>query len=209
MTDSGYPRTVYEWRRGTPLSEATKVYEGEKTDVAVVRRLVVQWLADAVLGGVGGHSGRACRGRAVRATESSDPRPESASRWAGALRGVVRGFRALSLAPRRGVWWSRRRARRRNALAPAQRFWVAMEAGRPRASGRLPARCLASVRSMPLAAHVDTTCTPSRKTRPTLSNRPRPSPSACNASNQRDGSGGTTAPARSRPRPRNAPTKPP
>lgn len=70
-------------------------------------------MADAVLGGVGGHSGRACRGWAVRATESSDPRPESASRWAGALRGVVRGFRALSLAPRRGVWWSRRRARRR------------------------------------------------------------------------------------------------
>ena len=124
------------------------------------------------------------------------------------FRCVVRGFRALSLAPRRGVWWSRRRARRRNALAPAQRFWVAMEAGRPRASGRLPARCLASVRSMPLAAHVDTTCTPSRKTRPTLSNRPRPSPSACNTSNQHDGSGGTPAPTRSRLRPRNAPTKP-
>mmetsp|Transcript_35814 Transcript_35814/g.119766 ORF Transcript_35814/g.119766 Transcript_35814/m.119766 type:complete len:242 (-) Transcript_35814:134-859(-) len=35
MTDSGYPRTVHEWRRGTPLSEATKVYEGEKSDVAV------------------------------------------------------------------------------------------------------------------------------------------------------------------------------
>jgi len=35
MTDSGYPRTVYEWKRGTPLSAATKVYEGEQTDVAV------------------------------------------------------------------------------------------------------------------------------------------------------------------------------
>ena len=35
MTDSGYPRTVHEWRRGTPLSEATTVYEGEKSDVAV------------------------------------------------------------------------------------------------------------------------------------------------------------------------------
>ena len=35
MTDSGYPRTCYEWRRGTPLSSATKVYEGEQTDVAV------------------------------------------------------------------------------------------------------------------------------------------------------------------------------
>ena len=35
MTDSGYPRTVYEWKRGTPLSEAVKVYEGEQTDVSV------------------------------------------------------------------------------------------------------------------------------------------------------------------------------
>ena len=35
MTDSGYPRTLYEWHRGTALGEATKVYEGEQTDVAV------------------------------------------------------------------------------------------------------------------------------------------------------------------------------
>ena len=35
MTDSGYPRTVYEWRRGTPLWEATKVYEGDQADVCV------------------------------------------------------------------------------------------------------------------------------------------------------------------------------
>lgn len=35
LTDSGYPRSVYEWKRGTPLSDAQKVYEGEKTDVAV------------------------------------------------------------------------------------------------------------------------------------------------------------------------------
>ena len=35
MTDSGYPRTVYEWKRGTPLSEAVKVYEGEQQDVSV------------------------------------------------------------------------------------------------------------------------------------------------------------------------------
>ena len=35
MTDSGYPRTIYEWKRGTPLSSATKVYEGEQTDVSV------------------------------------------------------------------------------------------------------------------------------------------------------------------------------
>jgi len=35
MTDSGYPRSVWEWRRGTPLAEATKVYEGEQSDVSV------------------------------------------------------------------------------------------------------------------------------------------------------------------------------
>ena len=34
MTDSGYPRTVYEWTRGTPLSAATKVQEGERSDVS-------------------------------------------------------------------------------------------------------------------------------------------------------------------------------
>eukprot|EP00440_Ansanella_granifera_P033074 gb/GFBE01035886.1/.p1 GENE.gb/GFBE01035886.1/~~gb/GFBE01035886.1/.p1 ORF type:complete len:698 (+),score=148.88 gb/GFBE01035886.1/:1-2094(+) len=35
MTDSGYPRQVREWKRGTPLAEAPIVFEGEKTDVAV------------------------------------------------------------------------------------------------------------------------------------------------------------------------------
>lgn len=35
MTASGYPRLVKEWRRGTPLSEATLVYEGQAGDVGV------------------------------------------------------------------------------------------------------------------------------------------------------------------------------
>ena len=35
MTDSGYPRTVREWRRGTPLSEAVEVFAGEAADVSV------------------------------------------------------------------------------------------------------------------------------------------------------------------------------
>ena len=35
LTDSGYPRTIREWRRGTPLAEAVKVYEGEQSDVSV------------------------------------------------------------------------------------------------------------------------------------------------------------------------------
>mmetsp|Transcript_15299 Transcript_15299/g.20101 ORF Transcript_15299/g.20101 Transcript_15299/m.20101 type:complete len:762 (-) Transcript_15299:986-3271(-) len=35
LTDSGYPRIVKEWKRGTPLSEAKTVFEGEKKDVSV------------------------------------------------------------------------------------------------------------------------------------------------------------------------------
>jgi prolyl oligopeptidase len=35
MTDSGYPRTVRIWQRGTPAEEAELVYEGERSDVAV------------------------------------------------------------------------------------------------------------------------------------------------------------------------------
>lgn len=35
LTDSGYPRVVKEWKRGTPLSEAGNAFEGAKEDVAV------------------------------------------------------------------------------------------------------------------------------------------------------------------------------
>ena len=35
LTDSGYPRTVREWKRGTALSSAVQVYEGLSSDVAV------------------------------------------------------------------------------------------------------------------------------------------------------------------------------
>jgi prolyl oligopeptidase len=35
LTTSGYPRTVREWRRGTPMSEAALVFEGKPEDVAV------------------------------------------------------------------------------------------------------------------------------------------------------------------------------
>lgn len=35
MTPSGYPRIVKRWRRGTPLSEATPVYEGEPQDMYI------------------------------------------------------------------------------------------------------------------------------------------------------------------------------
>lgn len=34
LTDSGYPRVVREWKRGTPLEESTIVFEGDATDVA-------------------------------------------------------------------------------------------------------------------------------------------------------------------------------
>ncbi|HMC16070.1 MAG TPA: prolyl oligopeptidase family serine peptidase [Albitalea sp.] len=35
MTDSGYPRVIKRWKRGTPLADAATVFEGEKQDVAV------------------------------------------------------------------------------------------------------------------------------------------------------------------------------
>ncbi len=35
MTDSGYPRIAKEWKRGTPLAEATVVFEGRPADMSV------------------------------------------------------------------------------------------------------------------------------------------------------------------------------
>ncbi|HLX64703.1 MAG TPA: prolyl oligopeptidase family serine peptidase [Planctomycetota bacterium] len=35
LTDSGYPRIIKLWKRGTPLSAAEMVFEGQKTDVEV------------------------------------------------------------------------------------------------------------------------------------------------------------------------------
>jgi prolyl oligopeptidase len=35
LTDSGYPRVVKEWTRGTPLAEARVVFEGKQADVSV------------------------------------------------------------------------------------------------------------------------------------------------------------------------------
>jgi prolyl oligopeptidase len=35
MTPSGYPRQVKRWRRGTPLAEATLVYEGTEQDMSI------------------------------------------------------------------------------------------------------------------------------------------------------------------------------
>ncbi|MDP7730450.1 MULTISPECIES: prolyl oligopeptidase family serine peptidase [Mycobacterium] len=34
MTESGYPRILKRWRRGTPLTEAETIFEGEPTDVS-------------------------------------------------------------------------------------------------------------------------------------------------------------------------------
>ena len=34
LTESGYPRIVKEWKRGTPLSEAVVVFEGQPSDVS-------------------------------------------------------------------------------------------------------------------------------------------------------------------------------
>ena len=54
LTDSGYPRTVREWRRGGRLEDAPVVFEGDKRDVSVQ-------------GGMGRHRGWAFEQR-VRAT---------------------------------------------------------------------------------------------------------------------------------------------
>jgi len=35
MTTSGYPRIIKEWKRGTPLSQARTLFEGQSTDVGV------------------------------------------------------------------------------------------------------------------------------------------------------------------------------
>ncbi len=35
MTDSGYPRTIREWKRGTPLAGAPVVFEAQQTDMSV------------------------------------------------------------------------------------------------------------------------------------------------------------------------------
>jgi prolyl oligopeptidase len=35
LTDSGYPRVIKEWTRGTKIEDAPTVFEGEKTDVSV------------------------------------------------------------------------------------------------------------------------------------------------------------------------------
>ena len=35
LTDSGYPRTIREWQRGTPLLSAVETYTGEATDVSI------------------------------------------------------------------------------------------------------------------------------------------------------------------------------
>ena len=39
LTDAGYPRTLRRWRRGTPISAATLVFEGQAQDVAVSARV--------------------------------------------------------------------------------------------------------------------------------------------------------------------------
>ncbi len=35
LTTSGYPRVIKEWKRGTPLTAATMIFEGKETDVSV------------------------------------------------------------------------------------------------------------------------------------------------------------------------------
>ena len=46
LTDSGYPRVIHSWKRGTSLDASVEVYAGEKSDVSVSNYLCVH----------GGHS---------------------------------------------------------------------------------------------------------------------------------------------------------
>lgn len=46
LTDSGYPRVIHSWKRGTALDASVEVYAGEKSDVSVSNYLCVH----------GGHS---------------------------------------------------------------------------------------------------------------------------------------------------------
>ena len=46
MTDSGYPRVVREWKRGTDVSESKVLFEGEKADVATTGYIVSHILID-------------------------------------------------------------------------------------------------------------------------------------------------------------------
>merc|ERR1719199_1192716 len=41
MTDSGYPRVVKAWKRGTPFADAVKVFEGEKSDICACQSMYV------------------------------------------------------------------------------------------------------------------------------------------------------------------------
>ncbi len=40
LTSSGYPRLVKEWKRGTPLAQATAVFEGKAEDVSVAAAVI-------------------------------------------------------------------------------------------------------------------------------------------------------------------------
>jgi len=54
LTDSGYPRTIREWKRGTPLSESVEVFAGEKSDVSITgfmshhRGITFEWYHRAI-----------------------------------------------------------------------------------------------------------------------------------------------------------------
>ncbi len=63
LTDSGYPRVVKEWQRGTPLGDAKQVFAGKSDDVSVgafrthtkghehdfVRRAITFWTSETML----------------------------------------------------------------------------------------------------------------------------------------------------------------
>jgi prolyl oligopeptidase len=49
LTDSGYPREVREWRRGTPLDQAALVFRGHASDVGVNAWRVRDWVDEQLV----------------------------------------------------------------------------------------------------------------------------------------------------------------
>ena len=128
LTASGYPRLAKEWKRGTPLTAASLVYEGHASDVAVsamrdptpgferelVMRGVTFWESELFCAGTARSSGSTSR--ATRRRVSTAPGCCSGCAPSGTWAGDVRGGLAARLHPRdvpRGVAHVRRALRSR------------------------------------------------------------------------------------------------
>ncbi|WP_158882537.1 prolyl oligopeptidase family serine peptidase [Amycolatopsis anabasis] len=87
LTTSGYPRIFKEWRRGTPLDEATVVFEGKADDVAVhaYHDSTEGWERDFVSRSIDFYRSerflRALDGELVRIDVPEDAKPSAYREW--------------------------------------------------------------------------------------------------------------------------------